>query len=98
MDTDQIRIVVFQDGDTWVAQCLEYDIGAQAESLEKLYECLAVVIDAEREESQNRHGQEFAGIPEAPENFHKLYEKRAGRFLPEDSVSVESNLTFALCA
>ncbi len=98
MSTNQISIVVFQDGDIWVAQCLEYDIGAQAESLEKLYERLSDVIEAERAESLNRHGQEFVGVPEAPERFRKLYEKRAGRFLPEDGTSADSNRTFALCA
>ncbi len=29
-ESDGIRAVIFQDGDLWVAQCLEYDIGAQA--------------------------------------------------------------------
>ena len=98
MSANKIRIVAFQDGDMWIAQCLEYDIGAQAESLEKLYERLSDAIEAERAESLDRQGQEFAGIPESPERFHKLYEKRAGCFLPEDDTSADSNRTFALCA
>ena len=51
MSTNKISVVIFQDGNMWAAQCVEYDIGAQAESLEKLHECLSVVIEAERAES-----------------------------------------------
>ena len=85
MSTNKISVVIFQDGNMWAAQCVEYDIGAQAESLEKLHECLSVVIEAERAESLDRHGEEFVGISEAPERFRELYDKRAGP-------------TFALCA
>ena len=32
----QISVVLFQESDQWVAQCLEYDIAAQAETLKDL--------------------------------------------------------------
>src|SRR5438128_8437533 len=39
-----IRAVVFQEGDWLCAQCLEYDLVAQAKSLPRLYEALRRLI------------------------------------------------------
>lgn len=97
MDRTKIRVVVFQNGDMWAGQCLEYDIGAQADSLEKLDRYLDIAIAATRRESLERSGEEFAGVPPAPEHFHKLWEKRAGDFTPQ-GVSPDRNVTLALCA
>ena len=36
MAMQQLRVVVFQEEGAWVAQCLEYDIGAQAPDLNTL--------------------------------------------------------------
>jgi hypothetical protein len=57
----QIRVIAFKDGDTWVAQCLEYDIAAIAADLHNLHTRLVIAINAEREESINRHSEPFAG-------------------------------------
>ncbi len=97
MDRTKIRAVVFQDGGMWVGQCLEYDIGAQADSLEKLDRYLEIAIAATRRESRERSGKEFAGVPPAPEHFRKLWERRAGDFTPQ-GVSPDRNVTLALCA
>ncbi len=96
MNVARIRVVIFQEGSMWVAQCLEYDIGAQAVSVDKLHERLTVALEAERQESLARNGEPFAGIAPAPEYFHRLWEKRLGRFEPEGPV--EPNIEFALCA
>ncbi len=96
MDAARLRVVIFQEGGRWVAQCLEYDIGAQAASMDKLHERLVVALEAERQESMARNGKPFAGIAPAPEYFHRLWEKRLGRFEPAGPV--EPNIEFALCA
>ena len=97
MDRTKIRAVVFQDGGMWAGRCLEYDIGAQADSLEKLDRYLEIAIAATRRESRERSGKEFAGVPPAPEHFRKLWERRAGDFTPQ-GVSPDRNVTLALCA
>jgi hypothetical protein len=71
-----IRVVVFKDDDVWVAQCLEYDIGAQAADIDTLNERLNVVLKAELKESIERHGKPFAGIEPAPQRFHTMWEHR----------------------
>lgn len=97
MDGPEIRVVVFRDGDMWAGQCLEYDIGAQADSLEKLDRYLEIAIAATRRESRERNGKAFAGVPPAPEYFRKLWDRRAGNFMPEGA-SPDRNVTLALCA
>jgi hypothetical protein len=77
MTSDTIRVIVFKDGDLWVAQCLEYDIGAQAPDIDTLNTRFQVVLNAELKESMERHGKPFAGIPAAPKRFQLMWEHRA---------------------
>ena len=72
-----IRVVVFQDDNLWVAQCLEHDIGAQAANVDALLTRLEVALKAEFKESMERHGKPFAGIDPAPERFHRMWDRRA---------------------
>ena len=71
-----IRVVVFKDNDVWVAQCLEYDIGAQADSIDALTARLNAVLKAEFKESMERHEMPFAGIAPAPQRFQMMWEHR----------------------
>jgi hypothetical protein len=48
---DSIRVLLSKEGEQWVAQCLEYDIGAQAINRGELRKRLLVAIQAERDES-----------------------------------------------
>ena len=79
---NQIRAILFKEGDLWVAQCLEFDIGAQARDLDELRGRLMLAIEAERRESIERCGEAFSGISAAPPHFHDLWEKRSGEFQP----------------
>ena len=95
---ETIRVVVIRDGDMWAAQCLEYDIGAQAASVGVLMDRLAGVIEAERVESMERSGGEaFAGIPKAPKHFWDLWENGAARLEPRLH-ALDENVQLALCA
>lgn len=71
-----IRVIVFKESDVWVAQCLEYDIGAQADSIDALTAQLNAVLKAEFKESMERHERPFAGIEPAPQRFHTMWEHR----------------------
>jgi hypothetical protein len=96
----QIRVLVAKEGDYWVAQCLEYDIGAQARDLDQLRNRLIATIEDEFEESMHRRGKLFDGIDPAPQYFHELWTKRAKSFGPSQPTVVknqqEINIEFGL--
>jgi len=71
-----VRAVIFQDSDLWVAQCLEYDIGAQAPDLETLQSRLGLVIRAELLTSLEMGNEPFGGINAAPKRFFDMWEGR----------------------
>jgi hypothetical protein len=90
---ETLRVVVFWEGESWIAQCLEYDICAQAPDVDTLRSRLAVALDAEWEAG----GNSFSGIEKAPEHFFKKWERCTSRIQPaseSDRVEVE----MALCA
>jgi hypothetical protein len=72
-----LRVIVFQDDGLWVAQCLEHDIGAQADDFDTLMTRLEVTVKAELKESIEKNGKPFAGIDPAPERFQHMWERRA---------------------
>jgi hypothetical protein len=87
----QIRAVIFRDGTTWAAQCLEYDIGVQAPDLDTLQFRLSVALDAEMHEGIDRHGAPFAGIEPAPEHYHQMWEEGSGTFQPTNPHPIRDN-------
>jgi hypothetical protein len=99
-----LRILFFEDGDHWVAQCLEYDIGAQAPDLETLHARMRVALVAECGASMELHGEAFAGIEPAPAFFQNLWDSNAGRWTPKEGSSFkkrdgqEVHLDVAICA
>jgi hypothetical protein len=72
-ETTQIRAVIFREGDLWVAQCLEFDIGVQARDLGGLAERLHIAIGAEYRASTENAGKPFSGIDEAPKLFFDMW-------------------------
>jgi hypothetical protein len=97
-----IRVIVAREGDFWVAQCLEYDIGAQARDLDELRRRLQMAIQAEHDESMKRYGRAFAGIGQAPPYFHEQWDRRAGDFTPTHSSAVHDgadiNIEYGMAA
>lgn len=69
----RIRILVFKDGDMFVAQCLEYDIAASAETLKDLRNDIIGTIECYRQESEARSGAAFQGLDPAPAEFHEMW-------------------------
>ena len=94
-----IRAVIFQEGDVWVAQCLEYDIGAQAHDLDTVQRRLTLAIEVEQSTSLEVHGKEFAGIDRAPTRFFEMWEKGLRVFATKPQQNGgEFGLNLALCA
>ena len=102
-NTKEIRAIVFKDGDAWVAQCLEYDIGAQAATVEELDELLDLTIRAELQASIEVNGEPFKGIPPAPKFFFDMWGNQAGTYEPRNPSNIladhnQVKVHLALCA
>jgi len=88
-----IRVLLAREGEYWVAQCLEYDVGAQARNLDELRKRFIVALEEERQESIRRHGKPFAGIGPAPAYFHRLWDQRDGLYTPKNPTALSDDPT-----
>ena len=70
---ERLHILLFEEGDTWAAQCLEHDIAAQGKTMEQAAECLAFTIVAELE---MRDG-DLSEIQPPPQELRALYQEGA---------------------
>ncbi len=66
-----LRIVVYKEDDMFIAQCLEYDICAQAKDRETLSERMEFLMECEMHEME-KTGQE---LDAAPAVFHNMWSK-----------------------
>ncbi len=71
-----IRAIVFKEGDVYVAQCLEYDIAAQAKDIAPLLDRLALTLEAEFATCEARGMAPLDCIAPAPNYYHGLWAKR----------------------
>ena len=72
-NVSQLRAVLFEEGGSWSAQCLEYDIAAQAKTLLDLHDEIARVLAAHIAASVQMGREPFEGIQPAPKRFWDLY-------------------------
>jgi hypothetical protein len=68
-----IRAVLFEEGGSWSAQCLDYDIAAQAKTLLDLHDEIVRVLAVHVSASAQLGGEPFAGVKPAPKKFWDLY-------------------------
>jgi hypothetical protein len=95
----EIRVIVFQDGDLWVAQGLEHDIGAQAADLDTLYQRFVATLRAEVQMSIESGDEPLAGIAAAPRRFHQMWDQRSREFRPSRPPAIaDISFDMALCA
>lgn len=80
VNNGDLHFVVLQEGDTWVAQCLEHDLGAQARTLEGIHRRIALVLQCERRESIARYGAPFRGVDSSPRQFYAKWANRVGGY------------------
>ena len=95
---DVLRIIAFQEGDSWIAQCLEYDISAQASDLDELSARIDATIDAERAYTVSQGRKPFEGIDPAPQHFHVMWDKRSAFTTNLPNVDRAERIELALCA
>lgn len=91
-----IRVIIFNDGRHWIAQCLEYDIAAQADDLDTVRSRLLVAVEAEAETSLELMGERFKGIAPAPRAYQEMWERKASRFRNTSSVHGDGGVTVEL--
>jgi hypothetical protein len=68
-----IRAVVFQEGEWLCAQCLEYDLVAQAKSLRQLSRALQRLIVGHVAVRLRHEQQPFRDLPRAPEKYWAMF-------------------------
>ena len=88
------RIVLFKEGDTHIAQCLEFDIMAHGASEEIALKRFEAVFNFERNLSIERGRSPFANIPEAPKEFFEMWDKCGEK---EDLTFSQTQLSVANC-
>lgn len=69
----KISAVLIEDGDCWSAQCLEYDVAAQARSLTALQGELQGVIVSHLCIAAELGRRPFENIPPAPQKFWDMF-------------------------
>ena len=75
MSEIRIRAVAFRDSGFWCAQCLEYDIAAQADTIPELRKELARVLLAHvLTSAELKRDHPFAGLGQAPQRYFEMYE------------------------
>jgi len=91
----ELRIVAYREGDVFAAQCLEYDIAAQAPDLKTLLRRIDNAICREAEYTQQTHGEVFKGIAPAPDYFTALYEEAVDLAPPPEALKPQRNVRIA---
>jgi len=89
----KIRVILLREGAVWVAQGLEHDVCVQADSIEELYGRFDVAVRLEADEPGG-----LERIPEAPEYYHSLWDKKAGDYKPVQSQTPEYDFGVAAYA
>ena len=67
-----ISAVIFPEGEWWLAQCLEYDIVAQAKTLLELRHELQRVLISHIAVSEELGRKPFEGLEPAPKKFWEM--------------------------
>jgi hypothetical protein len=83
METKHFRVIVFQDGQYWVAQVLEVDIAVQARAPHELPDRMRRALEAEITLSQEQNVKPFSLLRPAPARYESMW-KGAGS-IPEEA-------------
>ena len=79
LETFEVRVIIYPEADdhhrVWIAQCLEYDIVSQGNTIEQVLNRLSRNFAATIYVSEEQGKQPFEGIGEAPQKFWDMFEK-----------------------
>ncbi|HVB83088.1 MAG TPA: hypothetical protein VNE82_24455 [Candidatus Binataceae bacterium] len=68
-----LSVLLFNEGETWVVQCLEYDIVAQGESPRAALEALGWTIGAHILLDREKHRKLFSTLQPAPDLLRERF-------------------------
>jgi hypothetical protein len=85
----QVQTVIFKEGDWWVAQCLEYDIAAQARTIKDLTYEIQRVLVGHMVACKQEGITPFSNLPKAPEKYWQMFQDGL-------AVSPPSNIDFRI--
>lgn len=89
-DETNIRAIIFREGDVYVAQCLEYDISAQAPNIDALLERIEMTVHAEFASCEERGKDARECICPAPHYYDTLWNTKSLK-IQKVSVPVPGN-------
>ncbi len=72
---ENIRVLIFKYHDLWIAQCLEYDISAQANTLKELQDKFVCTLMAYVMLAIDNNERPFSNVPKTPKEFWKMFNK-----------------------
>lgn len=75
MDTIELNVVIFEDGDLWVAQGIEFDIAARADKPSNLPRAFERALVANLATAHTLGHVALTGIPAAPQRYRELFEQ-----------------------
>ena len=75
MGQHTVSVLAFQEGEQWSAQCLQYDIAVQANSLPELTKAFERALVGHIVVSLELGLEPFAGLSAAPKKFWDLYQQ-----------------------
>ena len=94
MDSLQFRVLLIPHGDSWTAQCLEYDLATQGKTLSETQKYFELLISDQIAVDKQFGRKPFAGLPKAPKMYwdawtraRELAAKRAPRRQSKSSYS-----------
>lgn len=74
-EVKELRVLFFQDGNRWVAQCIDYDICTSGSSIPEAQQHFGEAFVAELGLSYELKRQPLEGVPAAPEHYRRLFEE-----------------------
>jgi hypothetical protein len=92
-DEYKIRTILFREGGWWVAQCLDFDIAAQAKTEKDLLHELERLLVGRVMASEKLGVEPFQGLPPAPRRYWEMFfeaeseTKTLRPFIPVDELS-----------
>lgn len=85
-----IRAVVFQEGDWWIIQLLEYDLATQVRRLEDVPGEFRQLLLAQMAANAALGVEPFHGFSKAPRRFWKMYEQARALVTPTSLEETET--------
>ncbi|OLE51961.1 MAG: hypothetical protein AUG51_20425 [Acidobacteria bacterium 13_1_20CM_3_53_8] len=70
-----VRVLFLREGDSYVAQCLEYDIAAQGKTMPEVKRAFELTLAGQMELDVRSGKQPFEGIPKAPDTYWEMFDK-----------------------